>query len=87
MARLDTESYRRFVLEPVEKCFLETRDSIPYFTSFNFYQALRSELLRADPDSGMIEVEDDLCSEIDHAAERITDHMESNHDLGFGASS
>ena len=87
MARLDMESYRHLVLEPVEKCFLETRDTIPYFTSFNFYQALRSELLRVDPESGMIEVEEDLSFEIDHAAERITDHMKSNHDLGFGASS
>ena len=85
MAKLDTISYRSFVLKPVEDCFINSRDQIEDFSSYGFYQALRSELNRADPDTGLIELSDDICCAIDEAATRIMEHMDHNKDLGFGA--
>lgn len=85
MAKLDIESYRRMVLKPVEDCFMQSREPSTDFSSFGFYQALRSEMTRADAETGLIEVSDDLSREIDNAALRILEHMEHNKDLGFGA--
>ena len=87
MSHLDTETYRKLVLKPVEECLMSSRDGIDGFTSNSFYQALRTELTRADADTGLIEAPDDLCCAIDEAAWRILDSMEHNRDLGFGASS
>jgi hypothetical protein len=81
------ESYRKMVLKPVESYFIECRDTIPGFTSFGLYQALRTEMTHVDVDTGLIEVSDDLCAAIDSVAEHITEHMKVNHDLGFGKSS
>lgn len=87
MSHLDTETYRKLVLRPVEDCLLSSREEIEGFTSQNLYQAIRTELTRADTETGLIEASDNLCSAIDEAARRILDNMEHNRDLGFGASS
>jgi hypothetical protein len=88
MACLDMNSYRELVLRGVENCLIDSRDLIPGFTSFSLNQAIRSELTdRADPYTGLIEVTNDLCCEMDMAADRILDHMSLHRDLGFGRSS
>ncbi len=87
MSKVDTECYRELVLRPVETCLMECRDSIANFTPFNLSRALRTELTRADVETGLIEVSDDICCEIDAAADRVMDFMASHRDLGFGASS
>lgn len=85
MAKLDIDSYRRNILKPVEDCLMETREHSDGFSSFGLYQALRSEMTRADPETGLIEVSDDLSREIDKVTLRVLDHMKHNKDLGFGA--
>lgn len=85
MARIDMKGYRELVLKDVEACFLDNRDEFPEISSFGFYQALRSELLTVDPETGFLEVPDDYCATVERAATRIWDHMAMNHDLGFGA--
>ena len=75
MSQVDIECYRELVLKPVESCLTDCRDSIHGFTSYNLSQALRSELTRADVDTGVLEISDDICCEIDAAADRVMDHM------------
>jgi hypothetical protein len=87
MAKLDISSYRSLVLGPVEDCMISSRESGDGYSSYSFYQALRSELTRADMETGLIELPADFCEAVDQAAGRIIDHMHTHRDLGFGASS
>ncbi len=86
MSKVDIECYRELVLRPVESCLTDCRDSIAGFTSYNLSQALRSELTRADVETGLLEISDDICCEIDAAADRVIDHMACHHDFGSGIS-
>ncbi len=86
MSKVDMNCYRELVLKPVENCLSDCRDSIPFFTSYNLSQAIRSELTRADVETGLIEISDDICCEVDAAADRVIDHMTRHHDMGVGVS-
>ena len=86
MSKVDIECYRELVLKPVESCLTDCRDGISGFTSYNLSQAMRSELTRADVETGMLEISDDICCEIDAAADMVIDHMSFHHDLGLGSS-
>ncbi len=86
MSMVDMECYRELVLKPVESCLTECRDSIPGFTSYNLSQAIRSELTKADVETGMLMISDDICCEIDAAADRVIEFMACHRDLGVGAS-
>ena len=58
MARLDVQTYRDMYLRKVEEHLMQTKDSIPNFTSENPHKAILTEMNRADvclPAAGRVE--------------------------------